>query len=58
MQIATISYNNVLAREREGNVYNSAYVSKQMVVDKGVRTGGSVLAVNIFSRFESAVECG
>jgi hypothetical protein len=57
MQLAAISYNQVLATDRHTNNYNTAYISNQMIIDKGVRTGGGLLAINVFSRFASAVEC-
>lgn len=48
LPIATISYNASAT---------SAYISKNMVIERGVRNGGNILALNVFSRFESAIEC-
>jgi hypothetical protein len=56
MRIATVQY--TVTGTRDGNPnYNSTYISKQMIIDKGVRNGGTILAFNVFSRFESAIEC-
>jgi hypothetical protein len=48
MPIAEVTYNASLDR---------TYITKQMIVDHGVRSRGPILAMNVFSRFESAIEC-
>jgi hypothetical protein len=49
MPIAVIPYG--------GYATKKAYITRQMIFDRGVHAGGPLLAVNVFSRFESAVEC-
>jgi hypothetical protein len=49
MPIAVIPY--------DGYSTKKAYITRQMIIDHGMHPGGPLLAVNVFSRFESAVEC-
>jgi hypothetical protein len=49
MPIAVIPY--------AGYATKKTYITRGMIVDHGIHPGGPLLAVNVFSRFESAVEC-